>query len=210
MSHIAYYRVSTLDQSVESQRHALTQDGAVKLDKEFRDDGVSGAVPAAQRPGFAALLQYVREGDTVHVFAVDRLGRDAIDVQATVRSLLNRGVAVEVRGLGTIARGVGELILAVLAQVADMERARIVERTAAGRAKARESLEHTGRTHKGKASLGRPVGRVASGRTVDPVQVASWRKEHRASIDQTAQHWSLSPATVKRYCAGAGWVLPEG
>ena len=45
-----------------------------------------------------------------------------------------RGVAVEVHGLGTIARGVGELILAVLAQVADMERTRINERTAAGRA----------------------------------------------------------------------------
>ena len=104
---------------MEAQRTAL---GA--SDKEFRDEGVSGGVLAADRPGWSALMSYVREGDTVAVYAVDRLGRDAIDVQATVRALLARGVAVDVLGLGVIAHGVGELILAVLAQVADMERKR--------------------------------------------------------------------------------------
>jgi len=79
------------------------------------DPVVSGAVPAKDRPGFSELLKYVREGDVVHVYAVDRLGRDALDVQATVRGLIKRGVTVEVRGLGTIAQGAGELILAVLA-----------------------------------------------------------------------------------------------
>jgi hypothetical protein len=54
------------------------------------------------------------------VYAVDRLGQDAIDVQQTIRDLIGRGVAVHVHGLGTIAKGVGELILAVLAQVAAM------------------------------------------------------------------------------------------
>lgn len=89
------------------------------------DEGVSGAIPAASRPGFAAMLNYVREGDTIHVYAVDRLGRDAIDVQTTIRALLKKGVIVHVNGLGFIGPGVGELIVAVLAQVADMERARI-------------------------------------------------------------------------------------
>ena len=51
MAHIAYFRVSTTDQSIEAQRHAMAQAG--KFDKEFKDEGVSGAVPAAQRPGFA-------------------------------------------------------------------------------------------------------------------------------------------------------------
>jgi putative DNA-invertase from lambdoid prophage Rac len=203
MSHVAYYRVSTLDQSIQAQRHALTQAGALKLSKEFSDEGVSGAIPAAQRPGFAALLAYIREGDTLHVYAVDRLGRDALDVQATVRALLDRGVAVEVHGLGTIAKGVGELILAVLAQVADMERQRIRERTAAGRDKARASLAESGRTHRGKASMGRPLGAVSAERTVDPVKVAQWRWEHRASIKATAEHWKLSEASVKRYCRAA-------
>src|SRR5580698_6439712 len=123
MSRIAYYRVSTADQSVEAQRVAL----GGNFDREFVDEGVSGSVLAADRPGFAKLLAFVREGDTVMVYAVDRLGRDALDIQSTVRRLINEGVTVDVHGLGPMGRGVGELILAVLAQVADMERRRIVE-----------------------------------------------------------------------------------
>lgn len=144
MACIAYYWVSIGDQSIEAQRHAMAKGGR-DFDKEFSDEGVSGAVPAKERPGFAELLRYVREGDTLYVYAVDRLGRDALDVQATVRDLLKRGVTVDVHGLGPIGRGVGELILAVLAQVADMERGRIAERTAAGRHKARDAGVHMGR-----------------------------------------------------------------
>jgi putative DNA-invertase from lambdoid prophage Rac len=190
MSRIAYYRVSTSDQSIEAQRHAL----GGNFDREFSDEGVSGGVMAAQRPGFAALLQYVRDGDEIHVYAVDRLGRDALDVQATVRDLLKKGVAVEVRGLGRIAKGVGELILAVLAQLADMERQRIKERCEEGRKAARTALAATGMTHRGKESLGRPL-------QADPEAVKAWRKANGASIAQTATEFSLSPATVKRYCA---------
>jgi putative DNA-invertase from lambdoid prophage Rac len=191
---IAYFRVSTSDQNIEAQRTAL----GGNFSKEFSDEGVSGAIPAAQRPGFAALLAYAREGDTVCVYAVDRLGRDALDVQATVRRFLEHGIAVEVHGLGLIARGVGELILAVLAQVADMERKRIIERTEQGRRTARAALAATGLTHRGKKSLGRPLG-------ADPAVVKNWREQQapRASIAQTAAHFGLSPATVKRYCAGS-------
>ena len=197
MSRLAYFRVSGPDQSIASQRHALLSAAdAEAFHEEFADEGISGAVPAAQRPGFAKLLAYCRKGDTIHVYAVDRLGRDALDVQATVRALLDKGVAMEVHGLGRIARGVGELILAVLAQVADMERHRIKERTEAGRDKARQSLAATGRTHKGKASLGRPKDH-------DPRTVAQWRLDQGASITATAQHFGCSPASVKRYCVTA-------
>ena len=190
MSTIAYYRVSTSDQSIESQRAAM----GGGFDDEFDDVGVSGAILAAKRPGFARLLAFIRKGDTLHVYAVDRLGRDALDVQSTVRLLLGKGVAVHVQGLGVMAKGAGELILAVLAQVADMERQRIAERTAAGRQVARESLTRTGLTHRGKESLGRPV-------KADAGEVAQWRREGGASLARTAAHWGLSLATVKRYCA---------
>jgi putative DNA-invertase from lambdoid prophage Rac len=199
MAHIAYFRVSTTDQSMESQRQALLRSvGANGFDKEFGDEGVSGSVLAADRPQFAALLHYIREGDTLHVYAVDRLGRDALDVQSTVRALLNKGVTVDIHGLGPIGRGVGELILAVLAQVADMERRKIIERTAAGREVARALLAQGKPTQHGKASLGRPAGRVAGGQVV-PQEVAEWRKVNSASIAATAQHWNLSTASVKRY-----------
>jgi putative DNA-invertase from lambdoid prophage Rac len=143
-SHIAYYRVSTADQSTAAQRHAMQRDG-ITFAKEYADEGVSGSTLARDRPEFAKLLEYVREGDTVHVYAVDRLGRDALDVQSTVRYLLGKDVKVDVRGLGVIGKGVGELILAVLAQVADMERHRIAERTAAGRDRAKSEGVHLGR-----------------------------------------------------------------
>ncbi len=193
MSHrIAYYRVSTADQSIEAQRAAM----GGEFDQEFTDEGVSGSIMAADRPGFAAMLATVRKGDTVHVYAVDRLGRDALDVQATVRRLIDAGVTVDVHGLGPIGRGVGELILAVLAQVAEMERRRIAERTEAGRQAARKALQETGRTHRGKESLGRPFA-------ADAGTVREWRKANNASIAATAKHFGLSSATVKRYCAAS-------
>jgi len=194
MSNIAYYRVSTTDQSVAAQRAALSQGG--QFDREFQDEGISGSVLAAARPGFRTLLDYIREGDTLHVYAVDRLGRDALDVQSTIRALITKGVTVNVRGLGPIARGAGELIIAVLAQVADMERQRINERTANGREVARAALTATGKTHRGKDSLGRPP-------KTDAKAVREWRIENGASIRDTAQHFKISESTVKRYSAMA-------
>ena len=191
MNHrIAYYRVSTTDQSIASQRHAM----GGNFDQEFMDEGVSGSVMAADRSGFSKLLAGVREGDAVHVYAIDRLGRDALDVQSTVRRLLDKGVTLDVHGLGPIGRGVGEIILAVLAQVAEMERRKIIERTADGRVKARRSLEETGRTHRGKESLGRPKAH-------DAAAVVAWRKSNNASIRETALHFGISVASVKRYGA---------
>lgn len=190
MSRLAYYRCSTADQSIEAQRTAM----GGSYEREFVDEGVSGAIKAEDRPGFAALMAYARQGDTVHVYAIDRLGRDALDVQATVRKLIDKGVSVDVHGLGPIGRGVGELIVAVLAQVADMERQRIKERCDAGRVAARASLAATGLTHRGKVSLGRPK---AGNRD----EVLAWRKENGASIAATAAKFDISLATVKRYCA---------
>ncbi|WP_306095577.1 recombinase family protein [Qipengyuania flava] len=198
MSRIAYFRVSTEGQSIESQRNAL----GGSFDKEFADEGISGATKAMDRPGFADLLSYVREGDTVCVTAIDRLGRDALDVQSVVRDLMGKGVIIDVQGLGPIAKGVGELVVAVLAQIADMERARIKERCDAGRAVAKASLAANGKTHRGKASLGRPVA-------ADALMVATWRKENGASIAETAAQFGLSQATVKRYTAQSRVIVSK-
>lgn len=191
---IAYYRVSTSDQTIEAQRHAM----GGPFDREFADQGISGGTLAADRPQFSRLLETVRSGDTLHVYAIDRLGRDALDVQATVRRLLDGGVTVHVHGIGPIAGDAGKIILAVLAQVAEIERRKIRERTAAGREAARAALDATGRTHRGKESLGRPKAH-------DGATVVNWRASNKASIKQTAKHFGLSEATVKRYCAAASW-----
>lgn len=189
---LLYLRVSTSDQSIEAQRTAL----GTGFDHEFVDEGISGAVLAQDRPGLSALLSFARKGDTVYVYALDRLGRDAIDVQQTVRTLIARGIALHVHGLGVIAQGAGEIIVAVLAQLAAIERQKIVERTALGRHTAKEHLARTGRTHKGKTSLGRPYAADAS-------TVRKWRAKHEATIAATAKHFNISTATVTRYCASA-------
>lgn len=190
MSRIAYYRVSSGSQSIEAQRQAL----GGGFEREFIDEGVSGGTLAAERPGFSRLLSYVREGDTLFVYALDRLGRDALDVQATVRRLLDAGVNLDVRGLGAIGRGPTEIVVAVLAQIAELERQRIKERCDAGRDAARASLVATGRTHRGKLGLGRP-------RLADAAEVVAWRRANNASIRQTMEEFGLSKATVSRYCA---------
>ena len=188
-SKIAYFRVSTRDQSIDAQRTSL----GGPFDREFFDEGVSGAIPAGQRPGFSSRLEYVREGDTLFVAAVDRLGRDAIDIQRTVRRLMDKDVAVEITGLGRISQGAGEIVLAVLAQVAQMERDRIRQRCEAGREVARHALRSTGQTHRGKVSLGRSA-------LFSSKEVAKWRWENQASIAETARHFEISVSTVKRYC----------
>jgi putative DNA-invertase from lambdoid prophage Rac len=77
-----------------------------------------------------------------------------------------------------------------------MERQRIFERCEGGRATARASLQATGKTHRGKESLGRP-------KAADAAQVAAWRAKANASIAATAEKFGLSKATVKRYAKAA-------
>jgi putative DNA-invertase from lambdoid prophage Rac len=152
----AYYRVSTKDQSIEMQRDVLSDRGAITFDHEEHDAGVSGIVPGAQRDGFGKVLRYIRTGDALHVYALDRIGRDAIDVQTNVRDLLDKGVRLNVHGLGSIEPGpMGKLIVGIMAQLAEMQREKIVQAAKDGKETAREFIARTGRTHKGKASLGR-------------------------------------------------------
>ena len=194
MNRIAYYRVFSTDQSIEeAQRVVMGGDFSMA----FTDEGVSGAVAALDRPGFASMMATItamRDKPELHVYAVDRLGRDSIDVQATVKALKAMGVRVCVHGLGCIEGDTGNLILAIMAQFAEMERNRIRAGADAGREAARKSLIETGKTHHGKESLGRPVEH-------DAAAIAAWRQEHSASIATTAKQFKVSDSTVKRACA---------
>ncbi len=180
---IAYTRVSTDDQTCENQRRTISARYAVS--KWFSDDGVSGTVAATQRPGLSELLAYVREGDVVVVVAIDRLGRNTIDVLSTVEALRAKGVSVvSMREGFDLATPAGKLMLTMLAAVAELERENIKARQLAGldRAKA-----------EGK-QLGRAKG-------IDDAAVATWRHEQGASIKATAEHFGISLASVKRACA---------
>lgn len=194
MTTVFYLRVSTKDQTIESQRTALGITAATDPDTVFKDEGVSGAIDALDRPGFNACARFCRKGDTLRVTALDRLGRNAIDVQRTFAMLIGKGVIVDVDGMGPVAGDVGTLLVTILSGVAQMERARIAQRTEGGRETARQHLALHGTTHNGKSSLGRPF-------ETDREEVAAWRKANSASIQATADHFGVSTATVKRACA---------
>jgi DNA invertase Pin-like site-specific DNA recombinase len=84
-------------------------------------DVVSGKVPAMQRKAFSEMLSKIRDGETLVVAKLDRLGRDAIDVLQTVRALADRNIKVIVHQLGTtdLTSAAGKLLLSMLAAVAE-------------------------------------------------------------------------------------------
>lgn len=142
MAIFGYGRVSTSQQDTENQRLELGQAGW-QIDYWFTDV-VSGKVPAMQRKAFSEMLNKIRDGETLVVAKLDRLGRDAIDVLQTVRALADRNIKVIVHQLGTtdLTSAAGKLLLSMLAAVAEMERDLLIERTQAGlsRAKAEGGL----------------------------------------------------------------------
>lgn len=184
---IAYTRVSTDGQTIEAQRHAISQRYNISEDGWFTDEATSGATKALERKGFAALFAYARKGDTVVVAAIDRLGRNTIDVLETVEALKAKGVTViSMREGFDLSNPTGKLMLTLLAGVAELERENIKARQMAG-------------INKAKAD-GRKLG---APKQHDDAAIAAWRKETGASIAVTADHWKVSLATVKRACRAA-------
>ncbi|WP_235742250.1 recombinase family protein [Mycolicibacterium phocaicum] len=111
-------------QTLEQQQAALDAAG---VDKTFSDT-MSGA--RDDRPGLASLLSYVREGDTVVVWKLDRLGRNTLHILETVRELTNRGVTlVSVTDGIDSSTAAGRMMIGVLGSLAEYERELVKERT---------------------------------------------------------------------------------
>lgn len=148
MAVFGYGRVSTAEQTADNQRLEIERAGyAVEY---WFSDTVSGKAHAAQRKQFSALLGKLRTRDILVVSKLDRLGRDAPDVLATIKSLAEVSVEVVVLQLGKLdlTSPAGKLMLAMLAAVAEMERDLIVERTQAGLARAKAEGKILGRRPK--------------------------------------------------------------
>ena len=151
MKVFGYGRVSTGQQTTENQRLELEQAGyLIEPEYWFADEGISGKVCAIQRPAFKALKVQIRQGETLVVSKLDRLGRDAIDVLQTIKELGNKGVKVIVHQLGNtdLTSPAGKLLLMMLSAVAEMERDLLVERTQAGLARAKAEGKILGRPSK--------------------------------------------------------------
>ncbi|CAJ3224511.1 recombinase family protein [Burkholderia pseudomallei] len=149
MAIFGYGRVSTREQTTENQRLEIENAG-FKVDYWFTDEGISGKTHASQRPQFVAMLDKIRDGETLVVSRLDRLGRDAEDVLRTVRTLAERKIEVIVLQLGKLDLGssAGKLMLTMLSAVAEMERSLLVERTQAGLVRAKAEGKTLGRPSK--------------------------------------------------------------
>ena len=94
MATVLYARVSTVEQTIEHQRTQAEKAG-FKLDKVVCDEGVSGVTTKlAERPQGRRLFDLLREGDTLVVRWIDRLGRNYQDICETIREFMQRGVVI--------------------------------------------------------------------------------------------------------------------
>ncbi|BBY28883.1 recombinase family protein [Mycolicibacterium sediminis] len=140
---IGYTRVSTVAQTLDQQNEALAAAGATKV----FSDVMSGA--RDDRPGLTDLMGYVREGDTVVVWKLDRLGRNMLHILQTVKALTERGVTlVSVTDGIDSATPAGRMMIGVLGSLAEYERELIKERTALKRAASRTNGTKFGRPRK--------------------------------------------------------------
>jgi len=138
---IGYARVSTADQDPALQLDALRRAGCSRT---FEDRGVSGA--RAERPALAAALSYLRDGDVLVVWKLDRLGRSMAHLIETVGALERRGVGLRslTEAIDTTTPG-GRLIFHVFGALGQFERDLIRERTHAGLTAAAERGRKGGR-----------------------------------------------------------------
>lgn len=127
MANVGYARVSTVEQDPALQRDALTAAGCVKI----FEDRASGA--RADRAGLRAALDYVRDGDVLIVWKLDRLGRSLPHLIETVNSLESRGVGFRsiTEAIDTTTSG-GRLVFHLFGALGQFERDLIRERTRAG------------------------------------------------------------------------------
>nr|WP_314878100.1 recombinase family protein [uncultured Pseudomonas sp.] len=183
-----YCRVSTSTQFTENQVQEVKAAGFDVQASLVVEETISGSTSAADRPGFAKLLDRMEGGDILIVTKLDRLGRNAMDVRSTIERLAETKIRVHCLALGGVdlTSAAGKMTMQVLCAVAEFERDLLIERTQSGlnRAKA-----------EGK-KLGRPE---ATGTTKD-VQTA---RSEGMSQSQVAEHLHISLATVKRHWSKA-------
>ncbi len=137
---IGYARVSTHDQTLNLQKDALEQAGCSKI---FTDT-ISGT--KTERPGLEQALAYVRPGDTLVVWRLDRLGRSLKHLIATITALQERQIGFKslTENIDTTTSG-GKLIFHIFGALAEFERDIIRERTQAGLLAARARGRKGGR-----------------------------------------------------------------
>jgi len=187
---IGYARVSTQEQDPALQLDALTQ---ADCDKVFTEKA-SGA--QRDRPQLIAALDYMREGDTLVVWKLDRLARSLRQLIETVEMLEERGIGFRslTEDIDTTSPG-GKLVFHIFASLAEFERGIIRERTKAGLAAARARGKIGGRP----PALGQADLAAAKALLSDP----------DITVEEAARRVGVSPSTLYRHLPGGRGALSE-
>ncbi len=179
---LGYTRISTVAQTLDQQNAALEAAGVTKT----FSDVMSGA--RDDRPGLAALMEYVRAGDTVVVWKLDRLGRNTIHILETVKVLTDRGVTLVSTSDGIdSSTPAGRMMIGVLGSLAEYERELVKERTALKRQASRAN--------------GTRFGRPRDVADAEHIATAKRMKADGNTGKDIAQYLGVSRATLYRYLA---------
>jgi putative DNA-invertase from lambdoid prophage Rac len=143
----AYCRVSTTDQTTQNQIIEIKAAGFTIEARRLIEESISGSVAAKVRPGFTKLIDKMEAGDILVVTKLDRLGRNAMDVRATIEQLADLGVRVHCLALGGVdlTSPAGKMTMQVIAAVAEFERDLLIERTQSGINRAKAAGKQFGR-----------------------------------------------------------------
>lgn len=143
----AYCRVSTSEQTTDNQVQEIAAAGYKVTPQRTIEETVSGSVAASEREGWGRLLNKLEEGDILIVTKLDRLGRNAMDVRATVEGLTGMGVRVHCLALGgmDLTSAPGKMTMGVINAMAEFERDLLIERTHAGLSRAKAEGKTLGR-----------------------------------------------------------------
>lgn len=181
----AYCRVSTSDQTTANQLQEIESQGFSVEPKRVVMETISGSVAAMERPGFSKLIDRMEEGDVLIVTKLDRLGRNAMDVRATVERLAASGVKVHCLALGGVdlTSAAGKMTMGVIAAVSEFERDLLIERTQAGLSRAK--------------AQGRSLGRPAALSQEDQTKALELRSNGH-SLGAVANKFGVSRAAIQR------------
>lgn len=181
----AYCRVSTIDQTTDNQIQEIGAAGFAVDEHRIISETVSGSVAAMERPLFAKLYDRLERGDVLIVTKLDRLGRNAMDVRASVDRLACIGVRVHCLALGGVdlTSPAGRMTMSVIAAVAEFERDLLIERTQSGLKRAKDE---------GKA-LGRP-SKLSQSQQVEVIE----ERARGASLGSLAKFYGVSRSAIQR------------
>lgn len=140
---VFYARVSSKEQNDARQTEYAKDKG---FDKIYTDKASGGN---ADRPGLKAMLENIREGDTITVYSIDRLGRNVKDIINIVDTIKSKGATLEcISPKFNTSDMFGNFFLVILASIAEMERNQILERQQQGIRVAKLMGRYTGRIPK--------------------------------------------------------------